>query len=598
MKRILTTIIALLALTGAGNAQVSGLNVGYCQGVEGQFPSTSDSYFADLSVQKDSWTSGAILLKTEKLRQLAGNQIREIHAALTSKLNVDSLQVWVSRTLDGPAMQCDTVTDMVKLWNTVPLSRPVDITADMESLYIGYSYHQKSTCKALSCLEKTTAPGYACFVRKGQEDWKDCSDSYTLCVEAMVYGDNLPRYDLTLQALAVQKNFVVDNGTLEIKATVLGSGMATVTGFDAVCSISGIDETYTAHCDTVVAYGETKEAVFTIRPTAIQTMDPAEREITVTLAGLNEGEDGNPSDNTLTGSFSVTLHSFVRQVLLEEFTTEKCVNCPRMAQFVHAALEEPEFEGRLNLMENHVGYYTDSFTASFHRDWEWFFDNMFAPAVMFDRHADEGQVSAIHSVATQNDFFELVRQRLRETAFVSLKIEADVDTVGQKIFVTVTGSRAKEDITTHAPRITVVLTETNLKAISQAGIGSDTEYYHYHVGRRVNSSWGDVLEWDGDDYRYECVIPYTRNYVMENLGLLAFVHDYDPEDKTRCEVANSAAISSQDFTHNMTGVQPVAIQPADESVCWFDLQGRALEQPAKGVCIEVRGGKARKLLVR
>lgn len=564
------------------------MNIGYCHGKLGPFPSTSDTYFSDLSTKKQTWTSGAILVKKEKINSLAGNQIREIHAGLISKLNVDSLAVWVSESLDGPVLSTDTIATPAKGWNTVALTKPVDITSDMQTLYVGYSYHQKSTSKAMSCT-KTPEPGYSCFIRSGNDEWKDYSNDYAVSVEALVYGDKLPKYDLTLSALDVQQNYVVDNGNLEFTMKVFNNATVTINGFDAVCTVDGSDEKYTVHCDSSIAYNESKTITMTISPTAIQTMDPATRTLTVTLTNLTEGEDEIPSDNTLSGTFNVTLHSFVRNVLLEEFTTEKCTNCPRVASYVHDAMNEPEFQGRLNTMENHAGYYTDSFTATFHNDWTWLFDNLYAPAVLYDRHADDGAVTAVTCPNSKLELFEGIRKRLRETAFVSLKVTADVDGENQKINVKVTGTRAKENFTKNPARITVVLTETNLAAISQAGAGGD--YTHYNVGRRVNSIWGDVLEWNGDDYTYECSIPYTQNYDFDNLGILAFIHDYDPDDKTKCDVANSAAITSAEFTGKATAIFAPNASTNDSKALYFDLQGRKISAPTKGFNIVKRNGK-------
>lgn len=564
------------------------MNIGYCHGKLGPFPSTSDTYFSDLSTKKQTWTSGAILIKKEKINSLAGNQIREIHAGLISKLNVDSLAVWVSESLDGPVLSTDTIVTPAKGWNTVALTKPVDITSDMQTLYVGYSYHQKSTSKAMSC-PKTPEPGYSCFIRSGNDEWKDYSNDYTVSVEALVYGDKLPKYDLTLSALDVQQNYVVDNGNLEFTMKVFNNATVTINGFDAVCTVDGSDEKYTVHCDSSIAYNESKTITMTISPTAIQTMDPATRTLTVTLTNLTEGEDEIPSDNTLSGTFNVTLHSFVRNVLLEEFTTEKCTNCPRVASYVHDAMNEPEFQGRLNTMENHAGYYTDSFTATFHNDWTWFFDNLYAPAVLYDRHAEDGAVTAVTCPNSKLELFEGIRKRLRETAFVSLKVTADVDGENQKINVKVTGTRAKENFTKNPARITVVLTETNLAAISQAGAGGD--YTHYNVGRRVNSIWGDVLEWNGDDYTYECSIPYTQNYDFDNLGILAFIHDYDPDDKTKCDVANSAAITSAEFTGKATAIFAPNASTNDSKALYFDLQGRKISAPTKGFNIVKRNGR-------
>ena len=588
MKKVLLSLFALLASFEVSNAQVSGMNIGYCHGKLGPFPSTSDTYFSDISTKKQTWTSGAILIKKERINSLAGNQIREIHAGLISKLNVDSLAVWVSESLDGPVLSTDTIVPQDKGWSTVALTKPVDITSDMQTLYVGYSYHQKSTSKAMSCT-KTPEPGYSCFIRSGNDEWKDYSNDYAVSVEAMVYGDKLPKYDLALSALDVQQNYVVDNGNLEFTMQVFNNATVTINGFDAVCTVDGSDDKYTVHCDSSIAYNESKTITMTISPTAIQTMDPATRTLTVTLTNLTEGEDEIPTDNTLSGTFNVTLHSFVRNVLLEEFTTEKCTNCPRVASYVHDAMNEPEFQGRLNTMENHAGYYTDSFTATFHNDWIWFFDNVYAPAVLYDRHAEDGAVTAVTCPNSKLELFEGIRKRLRETAFVSLKVTADVDGENQKINVKVTGTRAKENFTKNPARITVVLTETNLAAISQAGAGGD--YTHYNVGRRVNSIWGDVLEWNGDDYTYECSIPYTQNYVLDNLGVLAFIHDYDPEDKTKCDVANSAAITSAEFTGKATAIFAPNASTNDSKALYFDLQGRKLSAPTKGFNIVKRNGK-------
>ena len=588
MKKILLSLFALLASFEVSNAQVSGMNIGYCHGKLGPFPSTSDTYFSDLSTKKQTWTSGAILIKKERINSLAGNQIREIHAGLISKLNVDSLAVWVSESLDGPVLSTDTIVAPAKGWSTVALTKPVDITSDMQTLYVGYSYHQKSTSKAMSCT-KTPEPGYSCFIRSGNDEWKDYSNDYAVSVEAMVYGDKLPKYDLTLSALDVQQNYVVDNGNLEFTMKVFNNATVTINGFDAVCTVDGSDDKYTVHCDSSIAYNESKTITMTVSPTAIQTMDPATRTLTVTLTNLTEGEDEIPSDNTLSGTFNVTLHSFVRNVLLEEFTTEKCTNCPRVASYVHDAMNEPEFQGRLNTMENHAGYYTDSFTATFHNDWTWFYDNQYAPAVLYDRHAEDGEATAVTCPNSKLELFEGIRKRLRETAFVSLKVTADVDGENQKINVKVTGTRAKENFTKNPARITVVLTETNLAAISQAGAGGD--YTHYNVGRRVNSIWGDVLEWNGDDYTYECSIPYTQNYILDNLGILAFIHDYDPDDKTKCDVANSAAITSAEFTGKATAIFAPNASTNDSKALYFDLQGRKLSAPTKGFNIVKRNGR-------
>ena len=591
MKRFIATLTALLTLIGVGNAQISGFNVGYCQGEMGPFPSTSDEYFANVSTQKDTWTSAAIQLTADKVKMFAGNQLREVTAALASKLNVDSLRVWVRQDLNGESLAEGAAQKVTKNWNVVTLDTPLDITAETGALYIGYSYHQKSTCKAMSTLEHSV-PGLSCFVQSGTDEWTDQSQTYTACIEAIFYGDNLPKYDLTLEAITLQKNFVVDEGTFDFTIQVRNSATHTITGFDSVCSIEGIDESYPVHCDEPIAYGEVKTLQLTARFPAIQTMDPAERNLTVTLDNLAEGQDENMSDNAMTGTFSVTLHSFVRNVLLEEFTTEKCVNCPRVASYIHDALDEPEFAGRLITTEHHAGYYTDNFTTRFDQDWCWFYDNQYAPALMYDRHAQPDAITPVSNPGSKQEMYQMIRERMREAAFVSLKVTVEPDQENLQLKVRVTGQRAKEDFTRQPARITVILAETNLAAINQAG--ATGEYIHINVGRRVNSTWGDVLEWQGDDYAYECTIPYNHDYVFDNLVVIAFVHDYDPADKTKCEVANAQMLTADKFGEAGEGIRRVSLDT--DAVRYFDASGRASGKPFKGLNIVVRGSRVSKEL--
>ena len=200
--------MALLTLCGVGNAQISGFNVGYCQGEIGGFPSTAIDYFSNMSTQKQAWNSAAILLPAEKVKMFVGNDIKEIHAGLASKLNVDSLRVWVRQDLNGENLAEALTTAPVKGWNTVAFDVPYTVTETSGALYVGYSYHQKSTSKAMSVIESGVS-GYSCFVQSGEGEWTDWSNDYSLSLEALIYGDNLPKCDLTLQNITIQPNYVL-----------------------------------------------------------------------------------------------------------------------------------------------------------------------------------------------------------------------------------------------------------------------------------------------------------------------------------------------------------------------------------------------------
>ena len=195
------------------------------------------------------------------------------------------------------------------------------------------------------------------------------------------------------------------------------------------------------------------EVEFTISPTAITSADPEYRTLTVTIDNLNEGADEAMSDNTLQGTFQVVMHNFTRMPLIEEFTTEKCSNCPRVGGYLHSLIEDERFAGKVNIVEHHSGYYTDKFTIQADTQWEWFHDNVYAPAMMLNRTAEYGDApeTAIFNPGSLNELSNYVMKELLKPAFVSLKIDVQPDEQNYELNITVTGERSKSNLTENCP---------------------------------------------------------------------------------------------------------------------------------------------------
>lgn len=596
MKHTLLSFFLLLTAALSANAQATRMSLGY---VNGQMNTSGTDGFSINS--KDTWVSGAIYIPADQVRLYANNHIDSIHAGLASRLNVDSLRVWVRTSLTGEDLASGAISGrsgstprVAKGWNTIGFDHPYAISDQTEGLYIGYSYHQKGNTVALSVVD--TPQSNALFVQLGTEaEWQDRSSEGALAVEAYVYGDQLPKYNLTLTSLDLSRAYIVDNGTIAVSAQVRNNGSETITGFDAVCRVDNLDETYTAHINERIPYGETHQVEFSITP-AISSATPSNRKLTVTIDHLTEGADIDMRDNTLSAPFEVVAHDFTRNVLLEEFTTEKCPNCPRVAGFLHKALQDERIAGRAIALCHHSGYYTDWLTIPSDNDYLWFFGGggSYAPAMMFDRSAMDGE----NTVCLPQSADEIVLRtmsRLSQTAYVSISINAEVDSNDANLLhVNVEGERLKENFTAHAPRISVVLYEDNIKARSQASGGDN--YVHQHVSRCVNSTWGDVIEWDGDAYTYTCDLTLREDYVRDNLGVVAYVWDYDTENPTQCEVANAASITWNKVANNIAA----PIQENTTSARFYTLDGREVSEASRtpGIYLVKKGSQVKKVLIK
>ena len=185
--------------------------------------------------------------------------------------------------------------------------------------------------------------------------------------------------------------------------------------------------------------------------------------------------------------------------------------------------------------------------------------------------------------------------RLSQTAYVSISINAEVDPNDANLLhINVEGERLKENFTAHAPRISVVLYEDNIKARSQASGGDD--YVHQHVSRCVNSTWGDVIEWDGDAYTYTCDLTLREDYVRDNLGVVAYVWDYDTENPIQCEVANAASITWDKVANNIA----TPTQEDTTSTRFYTLDGREVSEASRtpGIYLVKKGSQVKKVLIK
>lgn len=588
MKKLLITLLALLSLAVEGNAQVSGLALGYCDG-------QSTTKGSITSSEKDVWVSAAIYIPAGTVSTYAGNHIDSINAALASKLNVDTLTVWLRSSLDGDNLAEGTITSggsqkIVKGWNKVGLSTPYNVETTDKGLYIGYSFHQKGASFAIAAL--TSACKNALFVQLPGEEWQDRSSEGTLCVEGLVYGDRLPKLNVALQSVDAQSVYVIDKGTMKITGSVKNLATQTVTGFDVVAAIDGVDETCTAHVDASLAYKQTMDFSVTVKPAITTT---GEGRVTVTIANLTEGDDEDPTDNVLTDTFSIVQTDYTRNILIEEFTTEQCSNCPRMANYLHTALEKDSYKERALAACHHSGYYTDWLTSTCDNSYLWFFNaggSTYAPAIMIDR-LNLGESTPVVCPSSQTELELYMDYALSQPAFVSVNVSAVTDTDNpQLIHVKVNGTKSVETLCDN-PRIVVYALEDNVEARSQIGA---TDFVHNHVKRAFNSTWGDTFEWNGDAYEYSCDFEVSSACVKENMQVVAFIYNYNTEDATDCAVANSgSALIENDATH-------ISVAHANDTAEaeYYTLTGRKVEAEniAKGIYVVKKGGKATKVVIR
>lgn len=504
------------------------LTISYC---DGELGTASDLSFKN----KNDWGEAAVCFPKEALKSYAGSKIIAVNVGLLSRINLDSLKIWIRKDLNGENLVEHTITSsstprISKGWNVMELSLPMTITAK-DTLYVGYSYKQRSGVSAISYAENPQKG--ALWTRFGSDgEWTDRSDKGALSVEMVVCGTSLPQYDLQMKHASVLWS---TDGKMLVKATVRNKGCRTIKGFTLTAHIQDTEESFNSQFDNVLNTGEECQISFqgSSSVDGVGTQHP----IVVSISQLSDGlTDENAFNNTLTADFL-----YKRHVLLEEFTTEQCVNCPAMAKLLHEVLGEGKYQSGVSMVAHHAGFYTDDFTQPCDNSLTWLFNNngaTYAPALMFDRFAfgvtEAGLPTPVLLASDASTLRKLLDYRLDLGSHVYMHSTVSKD--GDKFNVSVEGGRSSEYTT--PLYITVYVTENNVKAKSQTG--ATGEYYHQHVIRAYNSVWGDSVDFSGDNtFEYQWTFTLPDGYDADNVEVVALLAPFDENDPSACTVENA-----------------------------------------------------------
>ena len=552
------------------------ISLGFCNG---EMASTT-SY----QLTGKGYVSAALRLPAAALRAYAGNELTAIRVGLVARVNIDELRVWVNNstmeeTLVQGMITRNTTPKIQKGWNEVLLDEPLMITDDTDDLFIGYTYHQNATVGAVSLVGE--AMDYTSFLKMGDEDWMDISDKGVLSIEALISGDHIARYDYGFQSVQIAPNPSVSPTALSVKAVVHNYGTESPAWFSVLCQTDGIKPiSLTLH--EAIPSTRSETVTFGFDP-GIETDE--QTLWTFTIGELGGEPDEQPGNNSAQAKFT-----YQKNVLVEEFTTEQCVNCPRIASWLHEAMEaDKAFDGRVFAVCHHAGYYTDWLTLPCDEELTWLYNengNLYAPALMINRRAmfpnkyrTDDQPVATFLPASAEEMVSLFNDELKRTANAIVGVNLDIDDDASNLKAHVVCKQNGLYKAAH-PTLTVYLMEDDVKAKNQSG--ATGVYWQQHVIRRYNSTWGDEVTWDSNLFAADYTFEIDPSWNKEKLSVVAVLGNYDAANPANCTIENSAKASLVDDeepeipTSNDNHETMMNNREPTPQECCYDLQGRGL----------------------
>lgn len=403
-----------------------------------------------------------------------------------------------------------------------------------------------------------------------------------LALQILVEGGNFKDYSATAEDF---KPTVVGLGqTVDVPVSVTGMGTNTINSLSYTVTVGGNTTEEKTLDNLTIAYGQKQVVNFPVDAAA--TVGKYTTTITITKVNGNVNE---ATKNTATGDITTveSLTTWPRNVLIEEFTTERCVYCPQAASGLASFLNNnPDLAERVAVACHHDGYYTDWLTIPASTSYCWFYNDgsgTYAPAFMYDRYAGDDYTPVVSREASAAGYKKRVEDRLAVASYANIDLSASFNEDKTQINVTADCQRGWDFCSTPS-RITLFLTEDNIKAHSQSG--ATGTFTHQHVLRAVNETWGTVLEWNENKAAYTYTFTLDEAWKKEDLKVVAFISAYDSTDPTNCTVENTAVVVPAG--EDVDGIKDA--KASTTAATYYNLAGQKVDKDYKGIVI-VNGKK-------
>ena len=313
-----------------------------------------------------------------------------------------------------------------------------------------------------------------------------------------------------------------------------------------------------------------------------------------------DGSENMAETRTADGYIGKAKEFFPRNVLIEEFTTERCSNCPIVAGYLHDMLKDAD-KDRVFAVCHHSAFYTDWLTQQCDEDiYPLMFGgdgSSFAPAMMMNRSKDlftNNPHGIVYIPSSKMEIEYYAKLIMEQQANSSLNIQVVASEDGKQAVVIV-NCKCNEEFEVDKSRLTLYLTEDNIPAEDQAGTEGD--YKHMHVIRYYNSSWGDKVVWnDNATFTASYTIDINENWDKNELKCVAFLSKLNDDDFSDNRIDNSACV---EYLKAAADVKGIAEKTSLTEIVRYTVNGTRISSQQKGInIVRLSDGRTVKVVVK
>ena len=412
---------------------------------------------------------------------------------------VEGLKFWIRKKLTGENIweqEYDTAKIEFGAWNELVFDEffALDGTSD---LYFGYTI----TCGGLPIAGDgnimSADPNATYILDVSDNSWIQYSNCGNFCIKVVVSGDNMPSYNLAINALRTAE-FVRPDSKFDAVANISNTVDKEVTSFDFVIYAKD-EEVYrkTTTLDKPLNNGELVDVFYE----DVQITEEGKYDVVYTIENINGNNRDDSEDDSKQVVTTYVSNEFENKVvMLEMFSGTLCSNCPTGHKYLHAATDELGVEKYVWAI-HHAGYNASELTVDGSYDAVAFYGSTmtYAPGAMLDRvnllnvgvttsAGATGPVFSVNEVGSRGvleNYMEVVQKNMSP---IALDVDFTLNAETRKLDVTVSGDLLG-DFAAGNLRVGVITIEDNIRGTQSGVAGKYMPLPHLYHHSLIPSFW-------------------------------------------------------------------------------------------------------------
>lgn len=345
-------------VTGKGT-----ITFGYCQKEINQVTGFN-------SAGNNGSIGGAIYVPAELAESWKGNKLTGVVVGYGYSAN-PQVEVFISEGRDGVDMETPVYTQNAVMelqhdWNEVILDTPYDITG--KGFYVGYNTPARFGDQPLAIDFNLTSEADYNAGNFDNGAWIGINNEWVnggpwfgrICLQLLVSGDNLPLYTISVSDLYIP-SFVPQNYEFPMDFMLSNTGLDAIESVTLSVKVNGKEVAQAeAKAEKPIASGDSEWlTAYGIKVPEIGT----NMNVEVQVVKVN-GKSGITGQPVMTGTMSVSEKYFDKNVLIEEFTSQYCIWCPRGIVGMEYMSEHYGDKGFIGIAGHAGGSFRDEMTSN------------------------------------------------------------------------------------------------------------------------------------------------------------------------------------------------------------------------------------------